>query len=94
MELHGTVGPARTTVAEIARKAGVQRLTVYTHFPDLTSLFAACTTHWFGEHPPPDGDAGRGRPTPHPGCTRLLVPSTPTTPPTGRCSRTGCVTLS
>jgi AcrR family transcriptional regulator len=55
VELHGTVGPARTTVAEIARKAGVQRLTVYTHFPDLTSLFAACTTHWFGEHPPPDG---------------------------------------
>jgi AcrR family transcriptional regulator len=54
IELHGTVGPSQTTVADIARKAGVQRLTVYTHFPDLTSLFAACTTHWVIQHPLPD----------------------------------------
>jgi AcrR family transcriptional regulator len=54
VELHGSVGPANTTVSEIARRAGVQRLTVYTHFPDQRSLFEACTTHWFGLHPPPE----------------------------------------
>jgi AcrR family transcriptional regulator len=54
VELHGTVGASQTTIADIARKAGVQRLTVYTHFPDLTSLFNACTTHWAAQHPMPD----------------------------------------
>lgn len=52
--LHQEVGPARTTVAEIARRAGVQRLTVYNHFPDEHSLFGACSAHWIGGHPPPD----------------------------------------
>jgi AcrR family transcriptional regulator len=42
-ELHGTVGPAYTTIAAIARRAGVQRLTVHRHSPDLTSLLRACT---------------------------------------------------
>lgn len=54
MELHGEVGPARTTVAEIARRAGVQRLTVYNHFPDDEDLFRACSGHWISLHPPPD----------------------------------------
>lgn len=53
-ELHDEVGPARTTVAEIARRAGVQRLTVYNHFPTEKELFAACSEHWLGQHPPPD----------------------------------------
>jgi AcrR family transcriptional regulator len=52
--LHETVGPARTTVAEVARRAGVQRLTVYNNFPDETELLAACQAHYFGGHPPPD----------------------------------------
>jgi AcrR family transcriptional regulator len=64
IELHGTVGPSRTTVADIARKAGVQRLTVYTHFPDLTSLFAACTSHWVLQHPLPDPAGWMGEPQP------------------------------
>src|SRR3954452_1907856 len=51
--LHQEVGPARTTVAEIARRAGVQRLTVYNHFPDERELFGACQAHWLGLHPPP-----------------------------------------
>jgi AcrR family transcriptional regulator len=46
VELHGTVGPAGTTVAGIAERAGVTRLTVYRHFPDDESLFHACSAHW------------------------------------------------
>ena len=52
--LHDEVGPARTTVAEIARRAGVQRLTVYNNFPDETTLYEACGAHWMSEHPLPD----------------------------------------
>lgn len=44
-ELHATVGPGRTTIAAVAARAGVQRHTVYAHFPDLPSLFEACTAH-------------------------------------------------
>ena len=56
-ELHDEVGPARTTVAEIARRAGVQRLTVYNHFPSEKELFAACSDHWLAQNPPPDPSA-------------------------------------
>lgn len=52
--LHETVGPARTQISEIARRAGVQRLTVYNHFPDDHALFAACSAHWTQAHPRPD----------------------------------------
>jgi AcrR family transcriptional regulator len=52
--LHGSVGPARTTVSAVAEEAGVQRGTVYRHFPDEESLFKACSTHWAAEHPVPD----------------------------------------
>jgi AcrR family transcriptional regulator len=44
-ELHATVGPAQTSISAVAERAGVQRHTVYHHFPDLTSLFRACTEH-------------------------------------------------
>src|SRR3712207_2426530 len=54
--LHQEVGPARTTVAEVARRAGVQRLTVYNHFPEDRDLLAACQAHFFAAHPPPDLD--------------------------------------
>lgn len=54
MDLHQEVGPARTTVAEIARRAGVQRVTVYNHFPQDTELFAACQGHFLAANPPPD----------------------------------------
>jgi AcrR family transcriptional regulator len=52
--LHEEVGVAKTTVADIARRADVQRLTVYNHFPDLATLLPACTAHWMQEHPLPD----------------------------------------
>jgi AcrR family transcriptional regulator len=54
IELHETVGPARTTISAIAEKAGVQRLTVYRHFPDERGLFSACTGHYLSINPPPD----------------------------------------
>jgi AcrR family transcriptional regulator len=54
VELHGTVGPARTTISAVAEHAGVERLTVYRHFPDEHALFGACSSHWLELHPPPD----------------------------------------
>jgi AcrR family transcriptional regulator len=54
VELHRTVGPAATQISEIARRAGVQRLTVYNHFSDEAALFAACSAHWRALHPTPD----------------------------------------
>lgn len=54
VELHKTVGTARTTISAIAEKAGVQRLTVYRHFPDERALFSACTGHWRAANPLPD----------------------------------------
>ncbi|MEA2432244.1 MAG: hypothetical protein QOI19_2717 [Thermoleophilaceae bacterium] len=52
--LHIEVGPAQTTISEIAKRAGVQRLTVYNNFPDEASLLGACSAHYLEEHPPPD----------------------------------------
>jgi AcrR family transcriptional regulator len=52
--LHQEVGPAATTVAEIARRAGVSRLTVYNHFPNEGELFAACQRRFLDGHPLPD----------------------------------------
>ena len=58
-ELHGEVGPRHATVSAIAERAGVQRLTVYRHFPDQEALFRACTAHWLERNPPPDPGAWR-----------------------------------
>ena len=54
MGLHTSVGPARTSVSAIAERAGVQRHTVYAHFPDEASIFRACTGHWLSLNPSPD----------------------------------------
>lgn len=54
VDLHRSVGPAATRVSEIARRAGVQRVTVYSHFPDEAALLAACSAHWRSLHPAPD----------------------------------------
>ena len=54
VELHGTVGPSRTTVKAIAERAGVTRPTVYAHFPDDRSLLEACSGHVRETVPPPD----------------------------------------
>jgi AcrR family transcriptional regulator len=54
VELHGTLGPARTSVSAVAERAGVRRSTVYRHFPDEAALFGACSAHWMALNPPPD----------------------------------------
>jgi AcrR family transcriptional regulator len=54
VELHGTLGPARTSIKAVAEKAGVPRSTVYRHFADEEALFGACSAHWAAENPPPD----------------------------------------
>jgi AcrR family transcriptional regulator len=56
IELHGTVGPSRTTMSAVAKRAGVERRTLYRHFPTETDLFAACSTHYFTANPWPDLD--------------------------------------
>ena len=57
VELHGTLGPAKTTVTEVAERAGVSRMTVYNHFPTDADLFVACSTHWASQNPFPDPSA-------------------------------------
>jgi AcrR family transcriptional regulator len=52
--LHRTVGPARATISAVAERAGVDRHTVYSHFPDLRTLFEACSSYGRAEYPWPD----------------------------------------
>lgn len=54
LEMHDTVGPAATTISAIAERAGVERLTVYRHFPDADSLFQACIERYTSANPAPD----------------------------------------
>jgi len=54
VELHRTLGPSQTTMAAVAKRAGVQRSTLYRHFPDEAALFGSCRAHWYASHPPPD----------------------------------------
>jgi AcrR family transcriptional regulator len=65
VELHRTVGPAASRISEIARRAGVQRVTVYNHFPDEAALLAACSAHWQAQHPTPDPGAWAAIADPH-----------------------------
>ena len=52
--LHGSIGPAQTTIGGLAEHAGVRRSTVYRHFPDEAALFAACSAHWSASDPLPN----------------------------------------
>jgi AcrR family transcriptional regulator len=60
VELHSTVGPSETTLSLIAEKAGVQRHTLYAHFPDERSIFQACSAEAHRRDPNPTADAWRG----------------------------------
>jgi len=55
--LHQEVGPKNTTIAAVAERAGVQRLTVYRHFADESAMLHACSSHWASENPPPHDGA-------------------------------------
>jgi len=59
IELHGTIGPSRTTLSAVAERAGVERRTLYRHFPDEADLFAACSSHYFSANPWPDLEGWR-----------------------------------
>jgi len=72
VELHGTLGPAKTSISEVARRAGVSRVTVYNHFPTETDLFVACSSHWGAEHPFPDPGPWRELADPSARLTRAL----------------------
>jgi AcrR family transcriptional regulator len=70
--LHEEVGPKETTISAIAERAGVQRLTVYRHFPDETAMFHACTSHWLSLNLPPSADAWNGIADPNARCHAAL----------------------
>jgi AcrR family transcriptional regulator len=59
IELHSTLGPARTTLSDVARRAGVQRQTLYRHFPDERALGLACSGDYTARNPPPDPEPWR-----------------------------------
>jgi AcrR family transcriptional regulator len=54
IELHGSIGPSRTTMSAVAERAGVERRTLYRHFPNDAALFAACSEHYFDANPWPE----------------------------------------
>lgn len=54
VELHGSLGPAQTSMSAVAEHAGVRRSTLYRHFPDERALFGACSAHWAEANPPPE----------------------------------------
>jgi AcrR family transcriptional regulator len=56
-DLHGSLGPAHTTVSAVAERAGVTRATVYRHFADEESLFLACSQQWISRQQLPQPDA-------------------------------------
>lgn len=64
-DLHATIGPSRTTIRAIADRAGLQRHTVYAHFPDLDSLYEACTVHGIRSTGMPEPEPWRTIDSPH-----------------------------
>jgi AcrR family transcriptional regulator len=59
VKLHGTVGPAQTSLSMVAERAGVQRHTLYAHFPDERALLMACSGLSMERDPPPDAVSWR-----------------------------------
>jgi AcrR family transcriptional regulator len=65
IELHGSVGPAATTMSAVAERAGVTRATLYRHFPNEEVLFGACSAEWRSANPSPDPSQWASIPDPH-----------------------------
>jgi AcrR family transcriptional regulator len=72
IELHGTLGPSRTTMSAVAKRAGVERRTLYRHFPTEADLFVACSTNYFTANPWPDLGSWRAIRDPHQRLERAL----------------------
>lgn len=65
IELHGTIGPAATTMSAVAERAGVTRATLYRHFPNENILFKACSAEWRSANPAPDPAQWAAIPNPY-----------------------------
>ncbi len=72
VELHQALGPANTTISAIAERAGVQRLTVYRHFPDERAVLSACSSYYEAQNPVPDVDPWTRIPDPEDRLRRAL----------------------
>jgi AcrR family transcriptional regulator len=72
IDLHGTLGPSRTTMSAVAKRAGVERRTLYRHFPNEADLFAACSSHYFSVNAWPDPEPWRAIRDPHQRLERAL----------------------
>ena len=72
IELHGSLGPSRTTMSAVAERAGVERRTLYRHFPNEADLFEACSSHYFAANPWPDLGEWRAIRDPHERLERAL----------------------
>ena len=57
IQLHQAKGPSQTSLSEVARLAGVQRHTLYRHFPSEWELGLACSGSWWERNPPPDPES-------------------------------------
>ena len=64
LDLHRSIGPVQTTITDIAKRAGVERQTVYNHFPDELALFTACSAHNRALNPPPEPEPWKLIPDP------------------------------
>ncbi len=73
VELHQALGPAKTTISALAERAGVQRLTVYRHFPDERAVLSACSAQYEAQNPPPDPDPWTRIPDPEERLRRALA---------------------
>lgn len=54
VDLHTRIGPTATSFSMVAEQAGVQRHTLYAHFPDERSLLMACSGFAMERSPLPD----------------------------------------
>jgi AcrR family transcriptional regulator len=73
LELHGQIGPVATSYALIAERAGVERRTVYNHFPTEAELFRACASSYRDTNPFPDPEPWRKIHDPEQRLTRALT---------------------